>query len=94
MKDQKKKGAAPFQENAPSKVQRAKPSKEMTILSILRAGQSLNRFEAERLGDHCLNTTISSLGNKGYLFRGEWETVPNRFGGETRVKRYYYLGVA
>lgn len=37
------------------------PTKTSRILAYLVAGGSLNRFEAERLGDHCLNSTISAL---------------------------------
>lgn len=92
MDAQKKKGAAPDQENAPSKNNCSQHTKEGAILAILRAGNSLNRFEAERFGDHCLNTTISNLRGKGYQFYDEWETVPTRFGVDARVKRYRYLG--
>ncbi len=63
------------------------------ILTIMREGQSLNRFEAERLGDHCLHSTIATLRGKGYLFYDKWEWVPTRF-GETHVKRYSYLGIS
>ncbi len=68
-------------------------NKETMILAIMRSGQSLNRFEAERLGDHCLHSTISTLRSKGNLFSDTWEWVPTRF-GETRVKRYTFAGVA
>lgn len=64
-----------------------KKTKIQTILESL-VRRSLNRFEAERLGDHCLNSTISELRKEGHTIIGEWEHVPNRFGGKTRVKRY------
>ncbi|NHZ83950.1 hypothetical protein F2P44_32480 [Massilia sp. CCM 8695] len=89
-----KKGAAPDQENAPSKSNCLKHNKETTILAIMRDGRSLNRFEAERFGDHCLHSTISTLRGKGYQFFDEWEWVPTRFGKEVHVKRYRYLGAA
>jgi hypothetical protein len=61
-----------------------------TILKLLEAGVSLNRFEAERYGDHCLNSTIATLRNDYYLpIMDCREAVPNRFGGMTRVKRYW-----
>lgn len=64
-------------------------SKQSRILAHLLAGESLNRFDAERLGDHCLPTTISSLTSRfGLLFQHEPEQVPNRFGGLTRVVRH------
>lgn len=67
-------------------------SKTDRILGTLRAGMSLNRFEAERLGDHTLNSTISRLRAKGNIITSKWEAVPNRFGSVTRVKRYTYAG--
>ncbi len=85
------KGAAPFPENAPSKILPAQHNKETTILAILMSGRSLNRFEAEPIGDHCLHSTIATLRSKGYLFRDEWESVPTRFGKTVRVKRYFYM---
>lgn len=88
------KGAAPFPENAPSKTLPTQHTKEASILAILMSGRSLNRFEAEPAGDHCLNTTIANLRGKGYLFRDEWERVPTRFGKTARVKRYFYLRLA
>lgn len=65
----------------------SREQKELRILSILET-RSLNRFEAEVFGDHCLHSTISTLHKKGCLFDKQWESVPNRFGEETRVKRY------
>lgn len=95
MSDQDKiKGAAPVEENAPSKAQRKNGNKETTILSILKSGNSLNRFEAERFGDHCLHSTIATLRSKGYQFHDAWEWVPTRFGKEVHVKRYAYIGNA
>lgn len=88
------KGAAPFPENAPSKIQRVQLNKESTILATMRAGRSLNRFEAEPLGDHCLHSTIATLRGKGHLFHDQWEDVPTRFGKTVRVKRYSYMRLA
>lgn len=68
--------------------------KSATILSILKSGQSLNRFEAERHGDHALNSTVSELRGKGYKLESIWEEVPTRFGKSVRVKRYSYAGAA
>lgn len=67
--------------------------KQDTILSVLKAGTSLNRFEAELIGDHCLHSTISGLRNKGHKIHDEWEWVPTRF-GKVHVKRYVYIGCA
>ena len=65
-----------------------------TVSGILKSGITLNRFEAERHGEHCLNSTISVLRADGVPIHDEWEKVPNRFGTMTRVKRYRYIGGA
>ncbi|KWH11567.1 hypothetical protein WT59_00240 [Burkholderia territorii] len=62
------------------------------VLLELRRGITLNRFEAERLGDHCLNTTISQLRGEGWLITGEWEEVQTRFDKTARVLRYRLTG--
>lgn len=67
----------------------AKQTKATEILLELYAG-SLNRFEAERKGDHCLNSTIAELRGKGIQIEDEWEKVPSRGSrGFTNVKRYW-----
>lgn len=48
----------------------AKQTKATEILLELYAG-SLNRFEAERKGDHCLNSTIAELRGKGIQIEDE-----------------------
>lgn len=64
-------------------------TKTARILSHFLAGLSINTFEAERLGDHSVNSTVSTLANDyGLTFIRTWEQVPNRFGGKTRVVRY------
>ncbi|OMG67021.1 hypothetical protein AUR61_001470 [Stutzerimonas balearica] len=65
------------------------PSKNVRILLHLLTGATLNRFEAEKLGDHCLNSTISELANRhGLAFTRQPERVPNRWGKPCRVIRY------
>lgn len=64
------------------------------VLAELVAGRSLNRFEAERIGDHALNSTIATLRAEGYRIIDEWEEVPTRFSKSARVKRYRYAGGA
>lgn len=64
-------------------------TKIATILSLLLDGYSINRFEVEHVGDHCLHSTISSLANEYQLtITRKPEKVPNRFGSMTRVIRY------
>lgn len=65
-------------------------TKQDAIAAILRT-RSLNRFEAERHGDHCLHSTVSTLRGLGYVIFDEWETVGTRFGKTARVKRYRVL---
>lgn len=65
-------------------------TKKAAILAALRHG-SLNRFEAERLGDHCLNSTVSDLRKDGNVIVAYPEAVPTRFGRKVRVKRYHLI---
>jgi len=65
-------------------------TKKAAILAALRHG-SLNRFEAERLGDHCLNSTVSELRKEGNVIMAHAEMVPTRFGRKVRVKRYHLI---
>lgn len=65
-------------------------TKISTVLATLRQ-RSLNRFDAERIGDHCLHSTVSTLRAEGYNIFSQWEKVPTRFGKDTRVKRYFLM---
>ena len=63
-------------------------TKNDTIMNAL-VEQPLTRFDAEQLGDHCLNSTISGLSKQHDLeLLRRWVKVPNRFGGETLCKEY------
>ena len=64
-------------------------TKYSNIIDVFQSGESLNRFEAERYGDHCLNTTVSTISIQLDLkIPRKMEQVPNRFGGTTNVMRY------
>ena len=65
-------------------------SKIHSILSAFASGRSLNRFDAERLHDHCLHSTVSTIQRGfGILIDRRWESVPCLGGRDTvRVKRY------
>lgn len=53
----------------------------------------LNRFEAERLGDHVLNSTVAALRKRGEDIISESETIPTRYCADgVRVKRYWIVG--
>lgn len=65
------------------------PSKIARVLAYMLNDGSLQRFEAERLGDHCLHSTISSLTNGyGLKFQRQLERVPNHWGEPCTVTRY------
>ncbi|SEJ57603.1 hypothetical protein SAMN04244572_04534 [Azotobacter beijerinckii] len=66
------------------------PTKIARILAyVLVPCNSLNRFEAEALGDHCLNSTIAKLTHDyGLEFHRQPEKVPNRWGTSCDVTRY------
>ncbi|KKW66932.1 hypothetical protein AAV94_12710 [Lampropedia cohaerens] len=66
------------------------PHKKTVILEALHT-RSLNRFDAEFYGDHCLHSTISELRKDGHRIHDDWETVPTRFGRTTKVKRYWLI---
>lgn len=66
------------------------PTKYQRVLAALKHPGGLNRFEAERIGDHTLNTTVARLRSLGYCVASEWETVPSRFSDKgVRVRRYW-----
>ena len=64
------------------------PHKWVRILRVLYSGRSLNRFEAERLSDHCLHSTISSIQGMGVPIARVFEKVPGYRGIMTPVCRY------
>ena len=66
-------------------------TKQQAVIEATSTKQGLNRFEAQAIGDSCLNSTISHLSKMGYQFRTERETVPNRFGGQTHCNRYWLV---
>jgi hypothetical protein len=67
--------------------------RQRKVDSILQAffnGRSLNRFEAEVLHDHCLNTTVSIIGKLGVAIQRKRERVPCKGGKATvSVNRYW-----
>lgn len=86
-----KKAAPQYQQSSPLKVDSTTeaPSKIARILAHLLTGASLNRFEAERMGDHCLPSTIAVLANHhGLTFKRQPERVPNNWGAPCTVTRY------
>ncbi len=65
-------------------------SKTARILHLLAMGHTLNRFEAERVGDHTLPQTIDRLQRRyGIAVARQDEVVKGWCGHETRVARYW-----
>lgn len=63
------------------------------VEAALRRPGGMNRFEAERIGDHCLNSTVARLRETGALINSAWETVPTRYCPRgVRVLRYWIAG--
>ena len=85
-----KKATPQYQQSSPSHGQFNKaPSKIARVLAHLLYVGSLNRFEAERIGDHCLHSTISSLAHSyGLKFHRAPEKVSNHWGAPCDVTRY------
>ena len=58
------------------------------ILRLLAGGVALTRFDAERYGDHALNSTIAVIGSMGVKISREPITLVGRF-GTIHCKRYW-----
>lgn len=88
-----KKATRPEEQSRPRKADSSTapegPTKIARVLAHLLSGASINRFEAERIGDHCLNSTIAVLANTHCLaIQRQPEKVPNRWGKPCSVHRY------
>lgn len=60
------------------------------VVAALEHPHGLNRFEAERIGEHCLNSTVAVIRESyGDKLIQQWETVPTRY-CETGVRVYRY----
>lgn len=67
--------------------------KQYSMLYLFAQGARLHRFDAERLGDHVLPSTVSDLQKShGIHFNREMIKVPTRFGVEARVALYWLDG--
>ena len=67
-----------------------KPGKLESMLKRFASGERLHRFQAERVGDHCLPTSVADLQSRhGIEFSRKRVKVPNRFGSETSVCEYW-----
>lgn len=67
-----------------------KLTKTLRILAILSSGKSLNMFEAERIGDHTLRSTVSTIQKKYEVcIHRKYEKVKTRLENKTPVCRYW-----
>ncbi len=87
-----KKAAPQYQQSSTSPEQHITAATAQTkiarVLAHLLTGASVNRFEAEHLGDHCLPSTVSRLQKRGLLIERQLEPVPNGWGEPCRAARY------
>lgn len=95
MTTDKEKAASPCQGEAAQ--QTSTKSKRTTkidrVIAALHLPHGLNRFEAERIGEHTLNSTVAVIRRMyGIKLISRWETVPTRY-CETgvRVLRYWII---
>lgn len=85
---------ADTQLNEPKDTTNSQPDGKLKrMLRHFAMGDRLHRFDAERLGDHVLPTTVSGLQSthKVYFNRKRIK-IPNRFGAETSVCEYWLEG--
>lgn len=92
----KEKAASPCQGEAAQEINQDNKSikKIYRVEAALKLPAGLNRFEAERIGDHCLNSTVADLRKTyGSKLLQQWETVPSRYSAKgVRVCRYWIAG--
>lgn len=68
-------------QNAPtSRSSIRRGTKLARVLSAFAQGRRLNRFDAEQLGDHVLNTTVSMLEKRGVRISRKLIEIEGRFG--------------
>lgn len=70
-------------------------TKQDRVIEALKQPQGLNRFEAERIGEHSINSTVAVIRKRyGQHLVQEWETVPTRHNPNgVRVIRYWLKGL-
>ena len=70
-----------------------KPTQNERIIDYMNRFGSITQFEAlQDLGIMRLASRISDLRSRGYSITSKYETVINRFGEKTQVKRYRLAG--
>ena len=65
------------------------------MLIAAKHNRTITRFDAEYIGEHCLNTTVSVITSKDRIIVNRRETKrPTRFGKPTDCKEYWFEGIA
>lgn len=61
------------------------------VIAALQHPNGLNRFEAERIGEHAINSTVAVIRARyGSRLIQQWETLPTRYCPHgVRVLRYW-----
>ena len=92
---EKEKAASPWQGLAAEQINLTPKSstKLYRIETALRQPEGLNRFDAARIGDTCLNSTVAVLRSiHGNKLVQRWEVVPSRYSASgVRVLRYWLI---
>jgi hypothetical protein len=70
--------------NAATNIER----KWQRILRAFADGQHLTRFDAEKIGDHSLNTTVAQLADRGIVLSRVPIILDGRFGRIPKPMRY------
>lgn len=66
-----------------------KPTQNALILDYIAEFGSITPLEAMRdLGIYRLASRVSDLKKRGYDIESTWQSVPTRYGTQTRIKRY------
>lgn len=84
----------PGAETATHSTNKAKATtKRERVIEALKQPEGLNRFEAERIGEHCLNSTVAVIRTLyGSSLSQRRERVPSRFNPDgVSVFRYWLL---
>ena len=70
-------------------------TKQDRVIEALKMPHGLNRFEAERIGEHAINSTVAVIRRRyGRHLVQEWETVPTKYNPKgVRVVRYWLKGL-
>lgn len=67
----------------------SRPVKWRRVLAVLVQGEKLDKFQAERMGDHSLSATISRIQEHGISVSRRLKAVTGWQGQQTYVTQYW-----